>query len=57
MFVETEMSQEHGAGEEQGGGVSLVLALDVETDVTAARLEDGDISAHVAAWDDTWAAD
>lgn len=57
VVVEAEVAEEHAAGEDQGGGVGLVLALDVETDVTAAGLEDGDLTAHVAAGDDTGAAD
>ena len=57
MVVEAEVAEEHGAGQEQGGGVGLVLALDVEADVAAAGLEDGDVAAHVAAGDDAGAAD
>lgn len=57
MVVETKVAEEHGAGQDQGGGVGLVLALDVETDVTATGLEDGDVAAHVAAGDDTGTTD
>ncbi len=57
MVIKTEVSEEHGSAEEEGGGVGLVLALDIEADVTAAGLEDGDVAAHVAAGDDTRAAD
>lgn len=57
VIIETEMSQQHGTREEQSSWVSLVLALDVETDVSATWLEDSNVSAHVAAWDDTWASD
>ena len=35
----------------------LILALDVETDVSAAGLEDGNITAHVAARYDTGTTD
>lgn len=56
MVVEAKVSQEHAAAENHGCGVGLVLALDVETDVTAAGLEDGNLTAHVAAGDDTGAA-
>lgn len=49
MVVKTKVSQKHGSGEDQSAGVGLVLALDVETDVTASGLEDGDVAAHVAA--------
>lgn len=57
MVVETKVPQEHGTGENHGSRVGLVLALDVETDVTAAGLEDGDLAAHVATGDDTGATD
>ena len=57
MVVETEVAEQHGAGQEQGGGVGLVLALNVEADVPAAGLEDGDVATHVAAGHDTGAAD
>ena len=57
MVIETEVAEEHGTAEEKSGRVGLVLALDIETDVTAAGLEDGDITAHVAAGNDTRATD
>lgn len=53
VVIQTKVAEEHGAGKDHGAGVSLVLALDVQTDVTATRLEDGNITAHVAARDDT----
>jgi hypothetical protein len=53
MVVKTKVAEEHGSAEEEGSGVGLVLALDVETDVTAAGLENGDLATHVAAGDDT----
>lgn len=53
VVVKTKVAQQHAAGQDHGGGVGLVLALDVETDVTATGLEDGDLTAHVAAGDDT----
>jgi hypothetical protein len=53
MLVEAEMSEQHAAGQEHSSRVSLVLALDVKTDVTAAGLEDGDLTAHAATRDDT----
>lgn len=53
MLIEAEVSQQHAAGQEHGSGVSLVLALDVETDVTATGLENSDLTAHVATGDDT----
>lgn len=57
MLVKTKVSQHHSAREQHGSWVSLVLALDIKTDVTASRLEDSDITAHVATWDDTGASD
>ena len=57
VVVETKVTQHHAAGEDESGGVGLVLALDVKTDVTAAGLEDGDLTAHVAAGNNTGATD
>lgn len=57
MLVEAEVAQEHGAGQEQSGRVGLVLALDIETDVTATGLKDGNVATHVAAGHDTGATD
>lgn len=57
MLVETEVAEEHGGGEDQSAGVGLVLALDVETDVTASGLEDGDLTTHVASGHDTGTTD
>lgn len=53
MLIEAEVSQQHAAGQEHSSGVRLVLALDVKTDVTATRLENSDLTAHVATRDDT----
>jgi len=57
VVVEAKMSQKHAAAENEGGGVGLVLALDVKTDVTASWLEYSDITTHVATWDDTRTSD
>lgn len=57
MVIKTKVAQQHAATKNHGGGVGLVLALDVETDVSATGLEDGDLTAHVAARDNTGAAD
>lgn len=57
VVVKAKVSQKHAATENHGSGVSLVLALDIETDVTAAGLEDGNLTTHVAAGDDTRATD
>ena len=51
------MAEKHGAAEEESGRVGLVLALDIETDVSAAGLEDGNVAAHVAAGNDTGTTD
>mgnify|MGYP006876444500 FL=1 len=48
VVIETKVAQEHGARQDHSTGVSLVLALDVKTDVTATRLEDSNVTAHVA---------
>lgn len=53
VIIQSEVTEEHRAREDQGSWVSLVLALDVETDVTAARLENSNITAHVATGDET----
>jgi hypothetical protein len=53
MLIETEVSQQHAAGQEHSSRVSLVLALDVKADVTATGLENSDLTAHVATGDDT----
>lgn len=55
VVVEAEVAEQHAAGKDHGGRVGLVLALDVETDVAAAGLEDGNVATHVAAGDDTGA--
>ena len=57
VIVETEMTEQHGTAEEEGGGVGLVLALDIQTDVTAARLEDSNVAAHVATGNNTRTTD
>lgn len=48
VVVEAEMSEQHGTGQKESGWVSLVLALDIETDVTASGLEYSDVATHVA---------
>lgn len=57
MVVKTDVAQHHGSRQDQSSGVSLVLALDVETDVTATGLENGDVATHVASGDNTRATD
>lgn len=57
VVVKTNVSQEHASGKDESSGVGLVLALDVETDVSAARLEDGDITTHVASGNNTGTTD
>lgn len=53
VVIETNVTEHHGSGQDQSSGVGLVLALDVETDVTAPRLENGDVAAHVATRNNT----
>jgi hypothetical protein len=53
VVIKTNVSQHHSSRQDQSSGVGLVLALDVKTDVTASRLEDSDIAAHVASGNDT----
>lgn len=57
MLVKTQVAEHHGGGEEHGRWVGLILTLDIKTDVSASRLENGNVTAHVATWDDTWASD
>lgn len=57
MLIKTQVAEHHGGGEEHGRWVGLVLTLDIKTDVSASRLENGNVTAHVATWDDTWASD
>ena len=53
MVIKTKVTQEHRARQDHGTGVGLVLALDIETDVTATRLEDSNVTTHVATGDQT----
>jgi len=57
VLVETQVPQHHATTEQQRSRVRLVLALDVKTNVSAAGLEHGNFTAHVAAGDDTGATD
>ena len=57
VLIETQVSQHHASTEQQRSRVRLVFALDVKTDVSAAGLEHGDFTTHVAAGDDTGSAD
>jgi hypothetical protein len=54
VIIKAQVTKQHSAGEEQSGWVRLVLAPDIQSDVTAARLEYRDITAHVASWNNTW---
>lgn len=51
------MTEKHRTGQDHGTGVSLVLALDVQTNVTAPRLENSSVATHVAAGNQTGATD
>lgn len=55
VFIETQVTEKHRARENESGRVSLVLALDVETDVTATGLENGDVATNVASGNNTGA--
>lgn len=57
VVIETEVAEEHGTREEESGRVGLVLALDVETDVTAAGLENSNVTTHVGTRDNTGSTD
>ena len=57
MVVKTQVPQHHGGRKDQGSRVSLVLALDIQADVTAARLEDGVLATHVGTGDDAGTTD
>jgi hypothetical protein len=57
MVIKTNVSQHHSGGQNQSSRVGLVLALDVKTDVTASRLENGNVAAHVASRNDTGSTD
>lgn len=57
VLIQTKMSQQHGTREHECSWVGLVLAFDVETDVTAAWLEDSNVSTHIASWNHTWTSD
>ena len=57
VVVKTDVTQHHGSGQDQSSGVGLVLALDVETDVTASRLENSNVTAHVASGNNTGTTD
>lgn len=57
VVVESQMPEHHASGEDQSGRVGLVLTLNIQTDVTAAWLEHGNFTTHVATRNDTWATD
>lgn len=53
VVIQAKVTEEHRAGQDHSTGVSLVLSLDVQTDVTATRLENSDVATHVAARNQT----
>lgn len=57
VVVQAEVAEKHGTGQDHSTGVSLVLTLDVQTNVTASRLEDSDVASHVGARNQTRATD
>ena len=48
MVVESEMAEKHRTRQNHSARVGLILAFDIKTNVTAARLENSNISSHVA---------
>ena len=48
ILVEPHVAKQHGSRENQRRWVGLIFALDVQADVTAAGLEDGDLATDVA---------
>lgn len=57
MVVQTEVTKHHASAQKQGRRIGLVLALDIETNMSASRLEHGNFPTHVATWDDSRSTD
>ena len=57
MIIQTQMSEEHAAAKDHGGGVGLIFTLDIETDMSTSWFEDGDITTHVCTWNNAWSTD
>lgn len=57
MLIQTQMAQQHGRRQDHGSGVGLVAALDVETNVSAARLKHSVLTSNVDTGDETRATD
>lgn len=57
VVIETKVTKQHGTGKDHGTGVGLVLTLDVQANVTATRLENSGVTAHVAARNQTGTTD
>jgi len=57
MTIESNVSGEHASAEKKSGWVGLVFTLNVKTNVSATRLENGNIATHVASWDNARTAD
>lgn len=56
VIIQAEVAQKHRPGENHSTRVRLVLALDIEPDVTAAGFKYSNVATHVAARDNAWAA-
>src|ERR1700712_5697260 len=54
MVIQTNVPQHHGCRKNQSSWVGLILALDVQPNVTATRLENCDITSHVATGHNSW---
>lgn len=57
LVLQSKVTEEHGSRQQKSSGVSLVLAHDVLSDVTASGLKEGVLAAKVASWDDTGSTD
>lgn len=53
VIIEAKMPQKHGARKKKCCRIGLVFTLDIETDVTAAGFEDGNVPTHVATRNNT----
>ncbi|EEQ41305.1 conserved hypothetical protein [Clavispora lusitaniae ATCC 42720] len=54
VLVQAQVSQHHGGRQNHSGWVGGVLALDVQTNVSATWLENGVFSTEVGTWNQTW---
>lgn len=57
MLIKTQVAKEHRTRQDHGSRISLILALDIKTDVTATRLENGNVTTDIAAGNNTGPTD